>query len=167
MGILNKLRRNKSAPPTGQQTGVQDANRVGAALGGLSGFGPGPAGSYATYRAMSAHPTLALARSIVTAPILAGSWSMTSDDGAPDEWRTFISAQINRIRPPLVRDALRALEFGWYGFEKIFDIVDGRLVLRALKPLLPELTEILVDAGGNFAGLRQPEVTLVPEKCFV
>lgn len=166
MGILNKLRRSKSPPP-GPQTGAQDLSRVGATISGLPGFGPGPAGSYATYRAMSAHPTIALARSIVTAPILAGSWSFAVEDGAPAESEALIASQLNRLRQPLVRDALRALEFGWYGFEKIYDTSGGRVILRGLKPLLPELTEILVDTGGNFAGLRQDHVTLAPEKCFV
>jgi hypothetical protein len=71
------------------------------------------------------------------------------------------------IRTPFLVEALRALEFGWRPFEKIFDVRGGRVVLSRLKPLLPDFTFVQVDRHGNFAGLTQLDVELPPEKAFI
>src|SRR2546421_12918099 len=73
MNLLNRLFRRR--PLTGEQTRQQGVAQAGIAFAQLPGFAPPLPGTYAVYRRMSAHPTLALAKSIVTAPILAGSWS--------------------------------------------------------------------------------------------
>ena len=92
----------------------------------------------------------------------------------PDEWVNFAQQVLGPLRQSLIRDALRALEFGWAGFEKIWRIQNGRRVLARLKPLLWDCTEILVDEHGNPAGLlnrplegiRQP-VILAAGKYFL
>ena len=168
MTFLSKIfNRPARAPPAGEATGKQDIARAGIAWSAMGGAVSVPPATYATYRAISAHPTIALARGLVTAPILAGSWSYHAREHVPAEWAALVRSQLEPLRSGIVRDALRALEFGWYAFEKIYDIRGGRIVLSRLKPLLPDLTEILVDGRGNFAGLKQADATLPPEKCFV
>lgn len=144
-------------PKAGELTGRQSATGGGLpgfSAAALTAFQPAAAGSYETYRRISAHPTNALVRSIVTAPIIANSWQWKKRrDDVPDEWLAFARQMMEPLRQSLVGDALRALEFGWAGFEKIWEVRRGRRVLRKLKPLLWEFTEILVDEHGNPAGL--------------
>ena len=59
---------------------------------------------------------------------------------------------------------MSALDFGWCGFEIIWAIRDGHYHVERLKWLEPELTAILVDSHGNFAGLRQNQVDLAANK---
>jgi len=145
----------------------------GSSAAGLAGFFPAVPGTYQTYRQISAHPTNALVRGIVAAPVAANSWRWKKcRSGVPDEWLDFAQQVIGPLRQSLVRDALRALEFGWAGFEKIWDVQAGRRVLCRLKPLLWDCTEILVDDHGNPAGLLnrppgQSPVVLTDEKYFL
>src|SRR2546421_8375566 len=71
MTFLKRLLRSKAT----ELTPTQSLAQASIAFSQLPGFAPPLPGTYATYRRMSAHPTLALARSIVTAPILASAWS--------------------------------------------------------------------------------------------
>ena len=190
MKLIQKLFgiRAASAPSIGEQTGQQGLAQAGVGLGQVTGFLPPHAGTYEVYRRMSGHPTLALVKSIVTAPILAASWSfetrrpdgrkvrrspigdgVRSDpiDRQLDDRSRFIQRQMEPMRTPFLVEAMRALEFGWRPFEKIWDVRDGQVVLRRLKPLLPDFTYLQVDPHGNFAGLVQMEVELGPEKSFV
>ncbi len=126
----------------------------GSSAAGLAGFFAAAAGTYQTYRQISAHPTNALVRGIVAGPIVANSWRFKKcRQDVPDEWLEFAQQVLSPLRQSMVRDALRALEFGWVGFEKIWQIQNGRRILMRLKPLLWDCTEILVDDHGNPAGL--------------
>jgi hypothetical protein len=165
-------------PGAGEATSAQTEPVIGGGLpsstaGALAGFLPAASGTYQTYRMISAHPTSALVRSIITAPIVANSWRWTKlRDDVPDEWVTFAQQVLAPLRQGIVRDALRALEFGWAGFEKVWGIVQGRRILVRLKPLLWDCTDILVDEGGNPAGLLNrppgtPPVTLGAGKYFL
>jgi hypothetical protein len=151
-------------PRSGELTGKQVATPGGLpgfSAGALAAFLPAASGSYETYRRISAHPTAALVRSIVTAPIIANSWRWKKTrENVPDEWLEFARQTIEPLRQSIVCDALKALEFGWAGFEKVWKIHHGRRVLKKLKPLLWEFTQILVDEHGNPAGL----VNRVPGK---
>lgn len=71
-----------------------------------------------------------------------------------------VKEQILPLRSGYLNESLRYLESGWRGFELVFDIrrsgPNGPMFwLRKIKPLLPELTQILHDGKGNFAGLTQ------------
>src|SRR5947199_7338439 len=94
MNFLKRLLR----PRTAELTPAQSVASAGIAFSQLPGFAVPSPGTYATYRRMSAHPTLALAKSIVTAPILASSWSCETrlPDGRPTR------------RPPLTDGVLSA-----------------------------------------------------------
>lgn len=127
-----------------------------------------PAGSFETYRAMRGNPTVALARIAATAPVRAAEWTLQADADAPAERVEFIRSQLQALWPMLVKDILYALDYGFQAFEKVFELQGGRLVYRKIKPLAPQRTEILVDeATGAFAGLRQGDVVLPAEKCFL
>ena len=146
-------------PGIGESTGMQ-TNRAGiggipgSSAAGLAGFFAAAPGTYQTYRQISAHPTNALVRGIVAAPIVANSWRWKKCcQDVPEEWVQFAQRVVGPLRQALVRDALRALEFGWAGFEKIWEIQNGRRFLARLKPLLWDCTDILLDDHGNPAGL--------------
>ena len=125
--------------------------------------------SYSTYRAMRKHPTIALTRAFLAAPIIAGSWSVQADDeyAKTDEGQErmkFIADQLIDRRQQIMRSAIfGGIDFGWAPFEKVFEVkeIEGkpRVVLRKLKPLLQDLTSILVEKDtGAFAGFQQEEV---------
>jgi len=151
----------------------RDTGLPGSTASALPAFLPAAAGTYELYRRISAHPTNALARGIVYGPIVAGSWrwARRSND-VPTAWATFISETLNPLRQRLLCDGLKALEFGWAGFEKIWTLRDGRMVIDRLKPLLWDYTSILADEHGNVRGLcnqpaGKPAVNLLEGKYFL
>ncbi len=129
---------------------------AGFSTAGFPGFAPPDPGTFATYRRISAHPTVALAMRIVTAPIVANTWGWSKHPDAPQEWLTFARHALHPMRTSILTAALKALAFGFSAFEKVWQTDGSRITLARLKPLLPELTQILVDPSGNFAGFRQP-----------
>jgi hypothetical protein len=184
--FFQKLFRRR--PVSGEITGPQGGVQTAFGLSQIPGFAPPLPGTYAVYRRMSAHPTLALAKSIVTAPILAGSWAMemrrpdgakvrrpTISDGVQTDpldrqladRSQFIQAQLQPQRTHFLVQAMRALEFGWSPFEKVWNVQNGTVTLQRLKPLLADFTFVQVDEHGDFAGLTQIDVQLEPQKAFV
>ena len=76
------------------------------------------------------------------------------------------------IRAKAVGDGLRALAMGFTGFEKVWEVAGQRVVLVKLKPLLPEVTQVVVDSNGNFKGLRnqppsEPARDILGNKAFL
>lgn len=175
VGLAGATALRRGAITPGETTAAQAApgGIPGFSTSGLGGFTASAAGTYQTYRQISANPTNALARSIVGAPVVANTWQWKkSRDDVPDEWLEFAREVLAPLRQGIVRDALRALEFGWAGFEKIWTIENGRRILRRLKPLLWDCTDILVDERGNPAGLLNrppgtPPVVLGAGKYFL
>jgi hypothetical protein len=152
-------------PPTGERTGRQVVSRPGQAL--TQGPRRLPA-SYDTYRQMRKHPTIALARALSIAPIVAAEWSVEADDDAPEGAADFIGAQFLDRREAIMDAALLGgIDFGHQPFEKVFDYVGGWIVLRKLKPLLQDTTEILVTEQGVFDGLKQAKVSLPASNCLL
>ena len=114
--------------------------------------------SYATYRTIRRDPTIALARTLAAAPILIGGWTVEADDDVPDERKDLIADWVFPMRDHIMETALLFghVDFGWQSYEKIFEYKDGRIVLKKLKPLLPDITQIMVASStGAFAGLYQ------------
>lgn len=152
-------------PQNGELTGAQAMRPgVGFSMFGFAGFGKPAEGSYRTYRAMIADPTIALARAVFTGPIVANAWTFETADGGTDEMVEVVQAAIEPNRPTWIVDALRSLDYGWQPFEKVWD---GGGTLERLKALLPDLTLIDVEQSGAFAGIRQDRVMLDPVKCLV
>lgn len=121
--------------------------------------------TYATYRKLRTDPTLALARAVSVAPVLASSWEVEGED---EERVELIREQVLPIREQLLEPAMYGgIDFGWQGFEEVWDSRGGRTTLKKIKPLLQDITEVLVDAvTGEFAGYRQGAVTLPVDACL-
>jgi hypothetical protein len=157
MGIIRNLllRLADGAPRVNEQTASQDANvSVGFGINYLSD--PLPV-SYDTYRTMRKDPTIALARAMAIAPIVAGEWMVEADDEIDEERVKFIQDQFLGIREPFIDSSLHGgIDFGWQPFEKIFEEKDGKIILKKLKPLYHDITTILVDQKtGAFQGFQQ------------
>lgn len=152
-------------PQNGELTGAQAMRpNVGFSMFGFAGFGKPSEGSYRTYRAMISDPTVALARAVFNGPIIASAWTFETADGGTDKMVEVVQAAIEPNRPTWIVDCLRSLDYGWQPFEKSWS---GGGMLEKLKPLLPDLTTIEVEADGTFAGIRQDRVELEPVKCLV
>lgn len=163
---MQQLPITDNQPSTGEKTKAQ----VISTVGNLFGQAPLPA-SFETYRQMRKHPTIALARALSIAPIVAADWSIEKrDKDVPDEWVDFIEEQLFPIREPLVQGALEGgTDFGHQPWEKIFaPTEDGLIGLQKLKPLLHDITEILVDKGtGAFEGFKQKDITVPLENSLL
>jgi hypothetical protein len=160
------------APPTlfGQplQAGIISTDGLGFA-------DPFP-GTYPNYRRMSSNPTLALAKAVKTGPLLASAWGwQAKDKETPDEIVAFIRDMLDPMRPFVLNDMLFALDMGNQSFELVWERETGtkpklpatRYVIRKIKPLLQELTTVLVDPKtGQFKGLQNGQTTLNPGECF-
>ena len=160
---------NGQAPRLGQQTRASDRMRVAGITSTIPGLGPCPAGTYDVYRRMRSNPTVALVRAAGMAPVKAAAWSVEAKDEAPDGAVEFIQqVVVQRLRPTILKDGLRSLDYGWQPFEKVWDLdTDGRLTIRRLKPLLPDDTKILhAEDTGAFLGVRHSGQDLAPNKCW-
>lgn len=116
--------------------------------------------TYDTYRTMRKHPTLALARALITAPVMAGSWSTEADDDVEDaeDKIKFIKGELEPVREEIIENSMYGgIDFGWAPHEIVFGQSDGGLIgLDKVKRLLQDLTTILVDEQtGEFAGYKQ------------
>lgn len=130
-------------------------------------------GTYAKYRLLRKDPTIALGRGLLVSGILAGGWSVEADEDTPDAVVEFVKTLLP-LREDIMRTAVGygRVDFGWMPYEKIFGIENGLITLVHLKPLLHDMTTILVDPNGNFQGYKQRNtLTAIPievpaEYCF-
>ena len=161
----------------GEQTGAQRRGGIAGALSQLPGFGKPSGGTYDTYRKMSGDPTIALAKAIALGPVKAADHTWEHDDDTPEERMAFIRDQIEPRWRWLVTNALRAVEFGWQGFELVHELLEGGpwglsgqyLGYRKFKPLLQDRpTEIMVNSDTDaYEGLKQGDVELPPQKTWL
>ena len=115
--------------------------------------------SYQDLRAMRKHPTIAIVRRLIAAPMLASAWSVESNDYAPEGAKDFVDAQMQRWRSTILRAASRAVcDYGWQGFELVYGATEKGNTLELVKPLLQSMTTILVDKKtGDFLGYEQTD----------
>lgn len=133
------------------------------------------AASYDTYRVMRKHPTVAMIRMLSVAPVIASNWSIESSSDAPKGADDMIRDQLLPLRPLILEECMLhgLIDFGWSAFEKVFEQdSQGAIVLRRLKPLLPDISTIMIGMKGEFAGIRQTGplahiVDLDVEKCLL
>lgn len=146
-----------------EKTGPQLTRAMGVATsfdGPMSLGTRKSAKTYKTYREMRNDPTISLARFLSAAPILVSDWSIQTYGEPADGSVKFVQEQILPLRLHVLRTAvLGCIDFGWQAYEKVWDIDDnGRIVLKKLKPLLQDITEILIsDENGAFSGLKQTQ----------
>jgi hypothetical protein len=146
-------------PDTGEATGAQRSSgplhglgRAGGSLG-LDNFKP-PAGAFKTWREMKKHPTVALARMVSTAPIRTAEIGVECEDGTDEEQVEFIKGIVKDLWHDFINSALLGCDYGYSPFEVIYESSEGQIAPVRLKPLLVDITEILVDKAGNFSGLK-------------
>lgn len=111
------------------------------------------------YRELRKDPTIASGRGLLVCGVMQGSWSVEHDNDIEDEVVRSIEALLpfrDKIMRPAV--ALGRVDYGWMGFEKIFKVEGGQFVLERVKPLLHDMTYVLIDRQGNFRGYRQRSV---------
>ena len=146
------------------RTGSQLTSGSGlGSLGGLASLAPQLPAGYETYRRMRRDPTIALARALAVAPVVAGKWTVEADADVPQEVRGWIDKQFLTVRELLLETILKHgyVDFGHQGFELVWGLdAEGRQCIVRFKPLLPDITEILIDDHGGLAGLRQRDVVL-------
>lgn len=113
-------------------------------------------------RKMRRDPTIGFARTMYTAPILAAEWTVVSDDPVFKDAESLIYNALVPHRRRFLKSALRGrMDWGWQGFEVVLKYTDdGAVSVRKLKPLLQDITTILVDPHGRFAGLRNIPVNI-------
>lgn len=135
--------------------------------------------SYNTIRIMRKHPTLALARSAVVAPIMAGSWGVEASDELKEDEKLaeerikFIKDMFFPLRSRIVESSgFGGVDFGNQPFELVYEEEDGKIIISKAKPLLQDITTIKIDAKtGAFAGYEQSStsgqpVILEPKYCL-
>ena len=134
--------------------------------------------NYKTYRTIRKQPTVTLARRSVISLISAQEWSVESSDkelSLMDEAVELIREQFIPLQTVIKDNCLKGgIDFGWQPFEAIWDLKDNQIVLKKLKPLLQDITTILIDSTtGSFTGFKQEGATfghdlLLPlEFCFL
>jgi len=141
---------------TKKQTGVSIDIPFLQLIGGDGALRPALPASYDTYRQMQKQPTIALALALGIAPVTSAKWAI-EEDNAPKGAYDLIDECLMPIREPFIECALLGgALFGWQPFEKVFDRRDEMVILRKLKPLLQDITDILVDRDtGAFTGFKQ------------
>jgi len=145
------------AETTGSQTGGQTVGMDD----GVSEYDR--ANAYALYRDIRRLPTVALARAVAVAPIIAADWAVEADDDAPAGMADLVEDVFTNQRRELLEPALffGYLDYGWCPFEKIWTERDGAYVIRKFKPLLHDLTSIVVRSdNGAFLGFAQGDTRL-------
>ena len=114
-------------------------------------------GTLAQLRVVKKDPTVSLARRLLISSIQAGSWNIEADEGVSDDIVEYLE-HVLPLRDRLVYNsvAFGQVDYGWQGYEKLFKVrEDGKLVIDKLKPLLHDITTILVTPQGAFDGYRQ------------
>lgn len=141
---------------TGPQVAGASVTRF-AMFGGGSPLSKIPELTAQLIREMRTDPTIALVRSVFISPIAAGEWSIESDDGVPEDRIKFIKDQIVGRRQSIMEvGGYGSVDWGWVPWEKVYAFEGGRIVLHKLKPLLQDITTILIDpVTGAFAGFKQ------------
>jgi hypothetical protein len=120
-------------------------NRLSQAPGSLK---------FADVRNMRKDPTIFLARLMVRSPIIASAWTIERDDESLQSIADWVYAQLAPLRFRFLEAASQGLiDFGWQAFEKVWEVKDGLFVIKKLKPLLQDITDIKVDIKtGDFIG---------------
>jgi hypothetical protein len=106
-------------------------------------------------RAMRRDPTIRIARMMVRAPIVSTLWSVEKDTKELQYIADFVAAEVLPLRFKFLETVTRGvIDHGWQPYEKFFQYKSGYYHID-LKPLLQEITEILIDEDtGEFLGFK-------------
>ena len=121
--------------------------------------------TYPSYRTVRKHATVQFARAMAKAPILSAGWNYEANEDAPEGALELVEKTLENLRPIIMGSGLcGVLDFGWQAFEMIWDLDDnGNLVPIKAKPLLHDITHVLVTKKGTIDGIKQTsDQTVVP-----
>src|SRR3990167_6068040 len=132
----------------------------------------------ADYDRMEDHPQVRACLTVVKAPLMVMAWDIDSED---DDISTFVRDALSPLWHDLIRDLLRAMNYGWRGMEKVWETNgSGQWTYRNIVPLPNETLKIGLTPDGSFDGLMQLQSTptdvgsvfskwipIPPEKSFV
>lgn len=162
MDIRSTLARIVSFVRPEARSGAQlPANVSISSFDTTSGLSNKSSATFREFREIRSNPTVALARMFVVAPVVMSGWGYTKAPGredVPDEWVKFVRETMDPLRPLLLQRAMEGtIDFGWQPWEKVWGLDrKGRVVLRKLKPLLHDITTIMVRTDtGAFDGFKQ------------
>lgn len=114
-----------------------------------------PALDFALCDIMMCHPTIVLAAITVMVPVLAAERTVEATEGAPKGAKEAVEKHVLPKIGRAVFECLRGLVYGNKSFEKVWELKDGLYTYKKIKPLLPELTGLNVDAKtGEFSGVK-------------
>jgi hypothetical protein len=123
---------------------------------GFARYGEPYARSYWTYRWMLRHPRVWEVRGVRNSPLLGSGWDYKKrDKDVPDERVELVRRNFDPLRRRYVEDALWGADYGWAGFEPIWDTAGGEWRLAEMKPLWQGSTTIITDKSGRLTGLAQ------------
>lgn len=132
---------------------------------------------YRKAREIRRDPTIRMVRELSMAPLLMAEWEYDAADDAPAGAKDLVESIMTQMRLPLLRTSLCGMiDYGWQPYEVIAEQRDDGVSAPRLKPLLQDLTHILVNAAdGSFFGLRQTPtvgtrigwVYLLDQQCLV
>lgn len=107
-------------------------------------------------RDMRRDPTIGIVRDLYQAPIFAADWTVTADNPRYEDAVEMINRTVMPFRDHILAHTIRGLlDFGWQAFEKVYGFSEeGWVKLIKLKPLLQDITTILVDLRGDIKGVR-------------
>jgi hypothetical protein len=122
---------------------------------GFPGYGSLYTGTYANYRLIRRHPRIAHARAQVFNAVKAADWGWEAREGTPEAQFELVRDMLSGSRAAVLNHALLGLDYGWAGFEKVWEVREGRYWLAESKPLAVDTNRILVEKDtGKFAGIR-------------
>jgi len=112
---------------------------------------------YRKAREIRRDPTIRMVRELSMAPLLMAEWEYVAADDAPPGAKELVESVMTQMRLPLLRTSLAGMcDYGWQPYEVIAEQRDDGVSVPRVKPLLQDLTHILVNAAdGTYFGLRQ------------
>jgi hypothetical protein len=162
VGYVRQLapRDSRSAMPAGED-GSRTQPQVHQSPSPADGDLPKPAqlgdAFYHKAREIRRDPTVRLVRELSMAPILTAEWEFETRPDAPRGAQELVQELMTEMRLPLLRSSLCGqCDYGWQPYEVVADQRSDGVSAPRLKPLLQDLTAVLVNAAdGSFFGLRQ------------
>lgn len=162
------MTKRKAKPST---TGAMIGESAAGSMPSIAGISYNPDSiPLLTYIQMEDDAQIKAVMTIVKAPIMNVVWSIACEN---KDIAKFCRETVEPLWGNLIRNMLNALNFGWQGFEKIWEKRDNNWVYKDFQDLYPGQTDILKDPKTmGFAGLSQSTlsrgtVTIPVDKSFV
>ena len=126
------------------------------------------AGTYAVYRAMLRHPTIAYVAGQIVSAIAASSWTVDADSDAPEDAVAWVTENVLAHRATIVPHSLRALFLRSSPFEIVWRGKSKQWSIDQYVPLLPDWTSVLRGDGGNgpILGYQNGQAKLGLSECL-